>query len=621
MRALRRIDRRARPASPRCSAGLIVWALLERAAAGRQADRAAGAGARRASRSTSSRSTPSAASRSPATPGSAATRPEAEDALRRALGASLVRGRLDVGTTWRGALSQDGARHRQRGPRRRARSGAACRRARPAMRLPGGRPVLSADGGVVAAIAAATASRSRATDGSGGAVRIAGRDRAGGQRRRALRRRRRPRRARRVRGRAAPAGRSRATARRDPTHAVLAFDPSDDGRLRRGRLRQGGPLTVWNWRDGGARTLPRAASAPSDAHPARRRPRPACSRQPGRHARGAVACWAARRACGTSARGRRIGLGPRRRAGGPRRRVEPRTASGSRSRRARSRRCSTAPAASCRARPARSTSSPASRSTRADGDLIVTASRDGVARVWDVQQRLGLLAELRGHTDEITDAAFTADGRGVVTLSLDGTRALVAGRGGPRDSGTRLGARRGLQPGRQARRHGGGRRQRARAPRSTGGPADPASERRSRSQTANSITFDPSGQRVAVAGGHDAAATARSWWPTPRRARSSRSCYPAGRDVLTRGVLAGRRVAGHDRGRRAARRSGACPSSASGRFAADRDARASPTGVGGRAGRVQPGRPLDRHGGQRRRRAHLRRSDARRDARSSQTPG
>jgi WD40 repeat protein len=57
---------------------------------------------------------------------------------------------------------------------------------------------------------------------------------------------------------------------------------------------------------------------------------------------------------------------------------------------------------------------------RPDGDLIVTAGAEGVARVWEVDTG-ALLFELRGHTDPIANAAFTPDGKSVVTAGLDGT--------------------------------------------------------------------------------------------------------------------------------------------------------------------------------------------------------
>ena len=50
----------------------------------------------------------------------------------------------------------------------------------------------------------------------------------------------------------------------------------------------------------------------------------------------------------------------------------------------------------------------------------MTAGTEGVARVWEVDTG-ALLFELRGHTDPIATAAFTADGKSIVTASLDGT--------------------------------------------------------------------------------------------------------------------------------------------------------------------------------------------------------
>jgi WD40 repeat protein len=131
----------------------------------------------------------------------------------------------------------------------------------------------------------------------------------------------------------------------------------------------------------------------------------------------------------------------------------------------------------------------------------VTASRDGVAQVWDAQTGRAL-AELRGHTDEISDAAFTADGRGVVTIALDGTVRswqVVEGRVF-RYSDWVLDAA--FSPDR-----------RSVATAVVNGsalvtPLDGGRRVRLGSnfgrQTANSITFDGDGKRVAVAGGHDA---------------------------------------------------------------------------------------------------------------------
>ena len=57
---------------------------------------------------------------------------------------------------------------------------------------------------------------------------------------------------------------------------------------------------------------------------------------------------------------------------------------------------------------------------RPNGNLVLTAGADGVARLWEAATG-GLLFELRGHTDRIEDASFTPDGRSVVTASADGT--------------------------------------------------------------------------------------------------------------------------------------------------------------------------------------------------------
>jgi WD40 repeat protein len=55
-----------------------------------------------------------------------------------------------------------------------------------------------------------------------------------------------------------------------------------------------------------------------------------------------------------------------------------------------------------------------------DGRLIVTASMDGTARVWDASSGK-LQATLSGHSGPVNDAAFAPDGRLVVTASDDGT--------------------------------------------------------------------------------------------------------------------------------------------------------------------------------------------------------
>jgi WD40 repeat protein len=56
----------------------------------------------------------------------------------------------------------------------------------------------------------------------------------------------------------------------------------------------------------------------------------------------------------------------------------------------------------------------------ADGDRVVTASRDHTARIW--RCFLGeMIVELKDHTDEVNSAAFSRDGTRVVTASSDKT--------------------------------------------------------------------------------------------------------------------------------------------------------------------------------------------------------
>jgi WD40 repeat protein len=55
-----------------------------------------------------------------------------------------------------------------------------------------------------------------------------------------------------------------------------------------------------------------------------------------------------------------------------------------------------------------------------DGKFVVTASADSTARLWDAKTGQ-LVAELRGHTAKVMSAAFSPDGKFVVTASLDGT--------------------------------------------------------------------------------------------------------------------------------------------------------------------------------------------------------
>ncbi len=55
-----------------------------------------------------------------------------------------------------------------------------------------------------------------------------------------------------------------------------------------------------------------------------------------------------------------------------------------------------------------------------DGQSIVTASDDGVVRIWDASGRMEPRA-LKGHTAPITTAEFSRDGQFIVTASRDGT--------------------------------------------------------------------------------------------------------------------------------------------------------------------------------------------------------
>jgi WD40 repeat protein len=60
-----------------------------------------------------------------------------------------------------------------------------------------------------------------------------------------------------------------------------------------------------------------------------------------------------------------------------------------------------------------------------DGNRVVTASTDNIARIWSVEdlgnQNARLLAELRGHTGDVFMALFSGDNRFVVTASRDAT--------------------------------------------------------------------------------------------------------------------------------------------------------------------------------------------------------
>ena len=55
-----------------------------------------------------------------------------------------------------------------------------------------------------------------------------------------------------------------------------------------------------------------------------------------------------------------------------------------------------------------------------DGSLIVTASWDKTARIWDAATGKEMMV-LRGHEDKVNSAAFSRDGLRIVTASGDGT--------------------------------------------------------------------------------------------------------------------------------------------------------------------------------------------------------
>ncbi len=55
-----------------------------------------------------------------------------------------------------------------------------------------------------------------------------------------------------------------------------------------------------------------------------------------------------------------------------------------------------------------------------DGKLIVTGGGDGTARVWDASTGQSLI-EMRGHTNSLRSAAFSPDGKLIVTASIDNT--------------------------------------------------------------------------------------------------------------------------------------------------------------------------------------------------------
>ena len=56
-----------------------------------------------------------------------------------------------------------------------------------------------------------------------------------------------------------------------------------------------------------------------------------------------------------------------------------------------------------------------------DGKRIVTASSDKTARVWDAESGKPIGEPLKGHEDEVRSAAFSPDGKRIVTASDDKT--------------------------------------------------------------------------------------------------------------------------------------------------------------------------------------------------------
>ena len=93
-----------------------------------------------------------------------------------------------------------------------------------------------------------------------------------------------------------------------------------------------------------------------------------------------------------------------------------------------------------------------------DGKRIVTASSDKTARLWDAESGKQIGEPLTGHTDAVMSAAFSPDGKRIVTASCGQNGAAVGRRERQADRRAAHGpygccAERGVQPRRQAHRH------------------------------------------------------------------------------------------------------------------------------------------------------------------------